>query len=877
MSFTSFLHKKLVDLLNARRIVVWYDAEGDFADFIRSWQRAAGGGQPAGDSEQPAADSLLPAASCRLPATRVPGWPNTEIIDAGASVLQARRRADEVYRLLNESENPAERDRCLLIYLPRRRGGTEEEKMRDPFEVYAIAGAPFGDTEDQQIESLARQAMPQQADEITRLFREGKPDLALLDGLEKAQRWPLLNEVFRTETPADVIALALGDTAKAAKLNDRSGGVQELLRLFEAAVGFKPASASRQWQSLRPKAAEYVLFSEFLFDLPAGAPEALSAVPRASGDAKAVVYAACDRMRTDSNLRETYLELAQKIESELRLPDLMPRDFDPGERDTFPFEERRLLALAVESMVAGNSAAAHTVIENRKRSIWRWDPPRSPAWTTLERATALLDASATISRGLNGRQDLTGLVKAYTEGGWSGLDRSARLFETALTACADEETIAPVVECCRRRYREAAVNLQDAFLAAVQAEGWPPDGGPRQTRIFDEYVAPLLERRERTAFFMADSLRYEMGRDLGEALAGTGEVAIRYAAGVVPTATGCGMAALMPGADGMLRLVGKDGGLVPALGARLLKTSMDRMKLLAETYGDRFFETTLDELLGASKKIASKLKHVELFVVRTQDPDTIGENLGGWRARRYLSEVVGDIAAAIRWVVAQGFQRVVVASDHGHIMLPEILAGDVVQPPPGDWLERKRRCLLGSGLFGAAGTITLKAGHVGIQGDPQEVCLPIGFRVFTDGPSYFHSGLSLQEAVIPVISYRAGQETPASAGKPRIDIRYRADKFTSRVIGLNFHLQSDIFGAPARVRIEAFDGPGAKANVIGEAADCEARDEKTREVTLSANRETPVPVLIDPDFDGAEIEIRVSDPETRVVWARRKLKNAMLE
>jgi hypothetical protein len=39
--------------------------------------------------------------------------------------------------------------------------------------------------------------------------------------------------------------------------------------------------------------------------------------------------------------------------------------------------------------------------------------------------------------------------------------------------------------------------------------------------------------------------------------------------------------------------------------------------------------------------------------------------------------------------------------------------------------------------------------------------------------------------------------------------------------------------------------------VVGEAADCEARDEKTREVTLQANKETPVPVLIDPDFEWA--------------------------
>lgn len=842
MKFTSFLHKKLVDLLGDRRIVVWYDAEGDFKAFAASFN-----------------------------------GPNCEVLSAEASVLKTRRRADEIYRLMNESENPAERDRCLLIYIPRRRGATEDEKMRDPFEVYAMAGAPFGDAEDQKIESLARQAMPDKADEITRLFREGKPDIALLDGLEKTQRWPLLNDVFRTETPAEIIAAALCDTTKAEAVDDKPGSIEELLRLFESAVGFKPASGFRKWKALRPKAAEYIFFSEFVFDLPESVPDALSAVPRAGVEAKSVVYAACDRMRSDTGLRETYVELAQGIESGLRLPDLMPKDFDPGGRDTFPFEERRLLGRVVELVVAGDIEAARTVIEKRKQSIWRRDPQRSPAWTALERAAALIESAAAVSGGLTGKKNLTALMNAYTEGGWSDLDRACRLFETALTACTDEDIISPVVDLCRRRYREAAVNLQDAFLAAVQAEGWPPDGAPRQTRIFDEHVAPLLERREKTAFFMVDSLRYEMGRDLGEALAGTGDVHVGCAAGVVPTVTGCGMAALMPGADGMLRLVEKDGGLVPALGTRLLKTSADRMKLLAETYGDRFFETTLDELLGSPKKVAANVKNAELFAVRTQDPDAVAENLGAWRARRYLSDVIGDIAAAVRWVVSQGFDRVVITADHGHMMLSEIPAGDIVQTPPGGWLENKRRCRLGSGLSGSAGTVTLKAGHVGVQGDVQEVCLPIGFRVFSEGEGYFHGGLSLQEAVVPVIVFRAGREKQTPAGKPEIDVRYRSDKFTSRVIGLKFHLQSDMFGTAARVKIEAYDGSGAKAKVVGEAADCEARDEKTREVTLQAGKETPVPVLIDPDFGGAEIEIRVSDPQTRVVWAKRKLKNAMLD
>lgn len=842
MSLSSYLRKRLIDLLNDRRIVVWYDPEENFRTFITKFSA-----------------------------------PNCEVLSAETSILKTRRRADEIYRLMNESQNPLERDRCMLIYAPRRRGTAEEEKMRDPFEVYAMAGAPFGDAEDQKIESLARQAMPRKTEEITRLFREGRPDIALLDGLEKTQRWPLLNNVFRTETASEIIAAALCDTAKAREASAKPGCVSELLRLLDDAVGFKPTDESRDWKTLRPKVAEYMLFSEFVFDLAQEVPDALSAVPHANAEAKSLVYAACDRMRADTGLRETYIELAQGIENGLRLPDLMSKDFDPGERDTFPFEERRLLIRAADLVVVGDLTAARSVIESSRRSMWRQDPQRSPEWTILERAAALIESAAEVSGGLSGEKDITDLMTAYTEGGWSDLDRASRLFETALTACTEYDIVNPVVDFCRRCYREAVLNLQDAFLASVQVRGWPPDGAPRQTRIFDEHVAPLLERCEKTAFFMVDSLRYEMGCDLGEALAGTGEVRVSHAAGVVPTVTGCGMAALMPGADGMLRLVEKDGGLIPALGTRLLKTSADRMKLLADTYGDRLFETTLDELLGSPKKVAAGLKKADFLVVRTQDPDAIAENLGAWRARRYLSDVIGDIAAAIRWVVSHGVDHVVISADHGHMMLPEIPAGDVVQTPLGSQLLFKRRCLLGSGFSGAGGTVNLKAGHIGIQGDVQEVCFPIGFRVFSEGEGYFHGGLSLQEAVVPVVVFRAVPEKQSTAGKPVIDIRYRSDKFTSRVIGLKFHLQSDMFGTPARVRIEAYDGSGAKAKVVGEAADCEARDEKTREVTLQADKETPVPVLIDPDFADAEIEIRVSDPQTRVVWTKRKLKNAMLD
>lgn len=84
----------------------------------------------------------------------------------------------------------------------------------------------------------------------------------------------------------------------------------------------------------------------------------------------------------------------------------------------------------------------------------------------------------------------------------------------------------------------------------------------------------------------------------------------------------------------MLRLVSDEGKPVPALGTHLLENSADRMKHLSDTYGDRFLDVTLDNLLDSFNRFKSRLGAVDLLVARTQDLDLIAESMGGWRARK---------------------------------------------------------------------------------------------------------------------------------------------------------------------------------------------------------------------------------------------------
>jgi hypothetical protein len=856
-SFTDYIKKRLIDLLNDRRIVVWYDPEKHFEELTRSFRA-----------------------------------PCCQVLNASDSVLKARRRADEIYRQMNDSTDPQLSKASILIHIPWARGMDDESRLLDPFEVYARAGVAFGDTEDQQFESLARQAFPDRSDEITRLFREGKPTISLLDSLKKAQRYPLINQIFRTESASEVIAFALCDKAKAEAIERTPGCIEELARLLNASVGFSLPGQAKDWKTFRETLGKYILFTEFVFDLPEKIPDSLSAINTAGFETKELVYSACNRMRTDENLQETYMDMSRRIERSLKLPEMTSALANVGRRDTFLFEDQRMFLLLLNCLNQGKIAEAQALLTERKRSLWRNQPDRSLLWNAAERGAILLD---TIQR-LETLQpwtaeSLSNMVNAYAQEGWADLDQRQRLFEHSIAA-GEEDELAPLIETCRRRYRELALKIQDRFLALVAKNRWPPEGTLRQTRIFDQYVAPLLERREKVAFFIVDSLRFEMGRDLGEALRSLGDVEILHAASILPSITETGMAALLPNTDGKLRILLKDEKLIPVIGDRVLKGSTERMKFIREIYGDRFLDLTFEELWSSSrfKKNASKLKSVDLLVVRTQHPDLIGEQLGGRLARKYISDIIGDIKTVATRLVGSGFRQLVISADHGHILLPEILPGDVVSEPSGSWGIAKRRCRLGSGLSAMSGCLDVKAEDLGIQGDATDICIPKGFKVFADGEAYLHGGLSLQESVIPLLLCHARELAAYGGAKPEVSMKYRSDKFVSRVIGLKLafnqpNSQSNLLQftqlGPSEVylnvRVEAYNGTSAQSKVVGEAADCDDRDEKTLEVSLQAGKETSVPVLIEENFKGPMVEIRVSDPLTRVVWARLSLKNAIME
>lgn len=845
MSLTDYLKKRLTDLLEEKRVVVWYDGEDAFGEIARTFKA-----------------------------------PNSTVILTQQSRLRTRRQADDVLCQLNDtSQTSHAKNANLLIYCPWPRGRTEEQRREDPFESFALIGTAYGDKEAEMFQSLARQALPGREREIDRLFAEARPTLSLIEGLGKSISYPLLQEALGSDSLIEVATQVLCGKEPAKALESVTGASNELLRLLQAGLGFVLPPRVTALESILEHLGRYVLFSEFALDLQGALPDQLVDIARAPEEYRQTIYSLCDRLRMSDDARDCYITLAGHVEKALRLSELASDLPYLGGRDTFPFEEKAYLKRLESLAKAGNLTEARQVVEERRQSVWRYIPERALIWKLAERCVDfLIAAGAWSSQASKVPNTVRDLVQAYTatDGFWQ-TDRQQRLVEQGAAACAEDDEVGGLIALCRQRYAEVVGSAQSVFFKSVEREGWPPEGILRQTQVFDRYVASELEERGKVVYFLVDSMRYEMGRDLGGTLESFGSVTVSSATTILPTTTPCAMAALMPGADGVYSLVEDRSEIVPAIAGRILRNSADRMELIREIYGDRFRDFPLGDLLSMpQKKLQAAIGEADLVVVRTQEIDALGEGPSLYLARKLMSDIIGDVRTATDRLAGLGFGTFVYAADHGHVLLPEIAPGSIAQQPPGEWKMVKRRSLLGSSISKSSGVTIMQAAHVGITGPIPEYAVPSGLTAFVAGHGYFHEGLSLQECLIPVVSLKARGARPLAGGREEVEIRYRSDRFTSRVVGVKIWFNS-LLSDSLTVRVEAYDGSGAKAKLVGEAADCEARDPATRLVTLNKGIETQVPVRIQDDFTGANIEIRATDAATGAVFHRLKLKSSLME
>jgi hypothetical protein len=102
----------------------------------------------------------------------------------------------------------------------------------------------------------------------------------VIDAIDDGLGWPNLRAMLDVESARDILValLAPSDTQLKA-LQGQESWVVEARELCTATLGLALKTRARAWSAIADELWRFLLFSEFVFDLPVALPEALTNVP----------------------------------------------------------------------------------------------------------------------------------------------------------------------------------------------------------------------------------------------------------------------------------------------------------------------------------------------------------------------------------------------------------------------------------------------------------------------------------------------------------------------------------------------------------------------------------------------------------------------
>jgi hypothetical protein len=791
------------------------------------------------------------------------------VIDASESSIESRERAQQAFHLLG-----ANKLKGFLVYISAAAPTSDHQKQIDPFSIYAQCGGQFPADDGEEYLSLCLRSKPEHSTEIRRIFRDNpSPSFAVIDAIGGGLNWPQLRATLKAESSIDILtALMAPSDVQQQAMKTQDGWVAEAKDFLKSTIGLSLKTRAKTWTPIADELWRFVLFSEFIFDLPASQPDALQAVPRATNEADIVIYEVCDRLRNDRRLQAHYIERAETIEAEMNLLSICSGIENFGNRDTFPFEERTFLKQAINGLLQDNLDVTRQLLHNHECSIWRGKGENQEQWSLVQAALSLVLACEDFERQLSDNsRSLDNLIDFYISS-LREIDRRQREFEESVgNASTTRDLLEPVITTTRKYYRQLMEKVQTLFTRHLEKGNWPPQGRLANAEVFDRFIAPhLSEKGYRIAYLMIDALRYELGVELEKLLTELGSVELYPVCAQLPTITPVGMASLLPSAQDYLTLEYAKDTLVPNLNGIVVSNVTQRMDVLRKRFGDRFAEMLLKDFINNKK--AKIDPTVDLLVLRSTEIDNQLES-DPENTLSLIPKTLKLIRAALTKLQELGFREAIVVSDHGFFLNAQAEAGDVCLKPQGNWLYNAHdRMLLGNGS-GDSHNLILETDKLSIRGNFAQAAVPRTMAPYKAGHLYFHGGVSLAEAIVPVLVVQLERARQDGFEKIQIELSYKngAKRITTRLPVIDVSLlPGNLFSqsSTCEILLEAQD---AKGNVIGEPRPGKDVNPATRTITLAPHEQKQIVLKMDPEFEG-KFTIKALDPKTLTTHCDLKLE-----
>jgi hypothetical protein len=771
------------------------------------------------------------------------------VFDTSTNILIVREEITSFYATVIAEDINAR----MVVYVPFKEPLTRQEKLMDPFYIFSFGGAIFPFDASDRYESLCKGCYMDKEQQIDELFLLETPDFDTIDALGGGNTWAKLQTLTGGKSEREIILALLAPSPKQEEVIKKDKTWLKEYKDLARLIGLE--TKEKTFDGIRNELWRFMLFSEFVFDLPIPLPKSLADIPVAKNSTKSLVLDICRSLRNDKSNQEVYIEKADFVAEQLGLASLFHNEYQLGEIITFSFEDNTYFYHFINLLKQGKMDEANEITSRIKENIWlHHDEERRRYWKMGEFGFELIKLTEINTKP---GTSLKAVISQYTASDYK-IDQLQRRFEKQAMEIMEENTaLADLKNLVRTAYKKYVERSQKLYQQLVSAEHWPVEGMLSNTQVFTRHIQPLLKAKTKTAYVLVDALRFELAKELEEHLEKYFLIQTTPACALLPTVTKYGMVALLPDADKLLSINAYKDGLEAFMGEQPLLSLAHRREYFKDKLGDRCSITTLDQLVSA------EVPDVDLLIVTTNEIDNAGENLAN-NALVSIQHAVQNLIKVLNRLKLKSYEKIVLATDHGFVLHPEFLAGDNVSKPGGEWLMIKPRSLAGAGTtpeYALGFTPT----QIGLKSEIKNFIFLKNYSVFEKNTTYFHEGLSLQENIVPVMVLTAHKAKKEE--KLEVTITYKgksAGFITTRrpLLEISCFKEGELGFDPIAIRLEAL----AKGEPVGKPGSDERVNEVTNELELMPNHAYKIPLEMDVDYEGS-FEVRLSDPVTNKTLA----------
>jgi len=518
---------------------------------------------------------------------------------------------------------------------------------------------------------------------------------------------------------------------------------------------------------------------------------------------------------------------------------------------TFEVFDRLVMNAIVEGLL-GNAASLREYtrwLELRRRSYW-WSKYEH-VWEALRAAIALFDLRDLFD-GRFRENTAREMAEAYVED-YHQVDRlyrefiaARRMMEGEFPAALDER----VEDLYTNWFLPRLLDRWTILVESDMASSWGLKDVKDQRDFYKQRIEQRAKSGEKLFVIISDGFRYETAAKLAEDLESEtrSRPALEWALGTVPSITELCMATLLP--HDKLSWMKEEGVRV---GGMSTAGSANREKVL-KTRFEASLVTSYKELMGWSVEVArEKTVGPKVIYIYHNSIDMLGDKVAtevqtfdaATQAIEELKKLIRRIGNSLNGI------NFVVTSDHGFLFqqspVPENDKLSVEKLSP---IHAGRRDVVGKAGQDLSGTVEIGLDYLLGKECGLSVYVPRGNSRFSSGGGarYVHGGASLQEIVVPVITYkfaRSGYKSSEEAKRVDVELATVDRRVTSNPFVLTFHQAEKVEGkvTPRSLRIALYTSGENEEKVSNEerlVADVtsDSVQERSKTVTLHLNPKT---------------------------------------